>query len=246
MYQRYDDDFVDKIYDNLTKFNNASDIANYLGVDVSGLIKHIKNHRRIVYTDAFNRCGHKKQCEISTLCNTCSNKTYNKKCKSCKAQPCNRLCSLFTPIPDCKRIKKYPYVCNGCSNRDHCNLNKYIYDSRYVKEKIAINRSESRKGAHANKEELLRLSKLLVPLIKEKHQSLPQIFLSHKEEIGRSYVTILSYINQRLIPGLINGDLTKRVVYPASYKKHKEEPSNNAFVFTRTYDDFVLCDNPYF
>lgn len=246
-YKRYDDDFVDKIYDNINKFNNASDLAKFLNVDVSGLIKHLKNYRKLVYTDSNNKCGHKKNCEIITLCSTCRNRSSNKKCKSCKLEFCNRLCSLYTPVPTCKRIKKYPYVCNGCSNKEHCQLNNYIYDTRYVKEKINENRSESRKGSHADEVEMKRLSILLVPLIKDKHQSLPQIFLTHKEEIRWSYPTILKFIDLHLIPGLTNGDLTKRVVYPVSYKKKKEEPTNLAFLTNRTYDDFVsyISDNPH-
>ena len=247
MYKRYDDDLVDKIYDNIDKFNNASELANAIGIDVSGLIKHIKKYRRLIYTENYNRCGHKKTCEIKNLCIVCGNKTYNNKCKSCKVKPCNRLCSLYTPIPDCKRVKKYPYVCNGCKDRQVCRNNIFLYDSRYVKEKIVTTRSESRKGVHADEEELMRLSKLLVPLIKDKHQSLPQIFLTHKEEIRYSYPTILYYIDNRLIPGLTNGDLTKRVRYPVSYKKHTNEPTNKAFITNRTYDDFVnyISENPH-
>lgn len=245
-YKRYDDDLVDKIYDNINNFNNASELAAFLDVDVSGLIKHIKNYRKFVYTDSINRCGHKKNCEIVTLCQICRNKSSYKKCKSCKLEPCNRLCSLYTPIPECKRIKKFPYVCNGCPSKDHCQLNNLIYDTRYVKEEITKNRSESRKGSHASEEELNRLARLLVPLIKYNHQSLPQIFLTHKEEIRWSYPTILKFIDLRLIPGLTNGDLTKRVRYPISYKKKKNEPTNYAFLTNRTYDDFVsyISDNP--
>ena len=72
-----------------------------------------------------------------------------------------------------------------------------------------------------------------------------QIFLTHKEEIRWSYPTILSYINERLIPGLTNGDLTKRIKYPVSYKKRKDEPTNKSFINTRSYDDFVSYISEY-
>ena len=70
--------------------------------------------------------------------------------------------------------------------------------------------------------------------------------MTHKEEIGLSYVTVLKLIDQRLIPGIRNIDLTKKVKYPASYKKRKDEPTNLAFLTNRTYDNFVnfISDNP--
>lgn len=70
--------------------------------------------------------------------------------------------------------------------------------------------------------------------------------MTHREEIGLSYVTVLKLIDQRLIPGIRNIDLTKRVKYPASYKKRKGEPTNLAFLTNRTYDNFVnfISDNP--
>lgn len=60
-------------------------------------------------------------------------------------------------------------------------------------------------------------------------------------------MTILSFIDQGLIPGINNIDLTKRVKYPKKYKKKTNEPSNAAFVAHRTFDDFVvfITENPF-
>ena len=127
-----------------------------------------------------------------------------------------------------------------------CRLCKYVYDPETVWKAMSVNRSEPRKGSHANSEEFARLSKLLKPLIIDKKQSLPQIFQTHKTELRWSYPTILSFIDDGLIPGIKNIDLTKRVRYPKHYKKSKNEPTNRAVLENRTYDDFIayLTENP--
>lgn len=248
-YKRFTEELINKLGENLTIYKSASEAAIDLGVDVSGLIKHIKKYRIFKETTDRNKCALKYTCQKKNeACQNCFfTKKYNqeKLCKSCHVS-CNHLCDDFTRIPNCQRITKWPYVCNGCPKKDNCRMNKFIYDSVSIFKAYKANRSNPRKGSHASNEEFIRLSNLLKPLILQKHQSLPQIFLSHKAEIRWSYVTILSYIDQGLIPGIKNIDLTKRTVYPAKYKKSVNEPSNFAFLNNRTYDNFVayLSENP--
>ncbi len=248
-YERYDRNMVDAITQGMEKCKTASELANLLGVDVSGLIKHIKKYRQLKMTTVQNKCGLKNECHIIELCSNCSYARYRedrKECRYCHKANCNQSCTLFTSIPACKRLKKFPYCCNGCDKRIYCKINHYIYDSNEVWKLIQNERSNPRKGSHADEGEFLRLSKLLKPLIKEKHQSLPQVFLSHKEEIRWSYPTILKFIDLGLIPEISNIDLTKRVKYPKSYKKKNNEPTNYAFLTGRTYDDFIsfISNNP--
>lgn len=249
-YVRYDQLMIESIGNGLSTCKSASELANNLKVDVSGLIKHIKKYRQIKQTSAHNKCGRKVNCEITSLCKRCPANDYRKEpkqCSHCNKNNCNQSCSLFTLIPQCDRLKKFPYVCNGCDNRNYCYLNRFVYDPVDVWKSMINKRSESRKGSHASEMEFKRLADLLIPLIKDKHQSLPQIFLTHKEEIRWSYPTILSLIDKGLIAGLKNIDLTKRVRYPIHYKKNDNEPTNAAFLTNRTYDDFVafISDNQF-
>lgn len=248
-YQRFNEELVLKLEENLTVYNSASEAARDLGIDVSGLIKHIKQYRMLKETSERNKCAFKYTCnKKNEACEKCHYMTLYKQVKTCHCckTNCNDVCSSFTKTPTCKRITKWPYVCNGCPKKEKCRLCKYLYNANNTWNAIITNRSEPRKGSHASEEEFIRLSNLLTPLIKERHQSLPQIFLSHKAEIRWSYVSILSFIDKGLIPGIKNVDLTKRVKYPKSYKKDKYEPTNAAFITNRTYDDFIayISDNP--
>lgn len=249
-YQRYNEEIINKIYSSLSIYRSASDAAREMGIDVSGLIKHIKSYRVIKETSELNRCSYKTTCQKKNeACNRCHYMSLyhqEKRCASCKAG-CNQICSDFTKTPLCSSLSKWPYVCNFCPKKERCRLNKYIYDPDLVWKASQENRSNPRKGSHADEGEFIRLSRLLVPLIKDRHQSLPQIFQTHKEEIRWSYPTILSFIDKGLIPNLKNIDLTKRVKYPKEYKKNKNEPTNLAFLTGRTYDDFIayISENPF-
>lgn len=226
----------------LTQFKNASELAKALRIDVSGLIKHIKKYRCLKETTAKNRCGLKKDCHIIEFCEKKPCMKYRKdpkECKYCSTVNCNQSCSLFTPLPKCKKLDKFPYTCDGCSDILGCHISHYFYDAEVIWKNIQNERSSSRIGCHADEKEFMRLANLFRPLIKERHQSLPQIFQSHRDEIRWSYPTILKFIDLGLLPGITNIDLTKRVRYPKRYKKSKNEPTNYAFLNGRNYDDFI-------
>lgn len=241
-YQRFDRETIDSIKIGLTKYKNASQLAAALGVDVSGLIKHIKKYRCLRETSARNRCGLKKSCRVTGLCEGKPCMRYRrdpKECRHCSKANCNQSCPLFTPLPKCARLDRFPYTCDGCPDILGCHISHYFYDAEAIWGSVQAERSSSRAGCHADAAEFSRLSALLVPLIKGKHQSLPQVFQAHRAEIRWSYPTVLKLIDLGLIPGLANIDLTKRVRYPKRYRKARNEPTNFASLTGRTYDDFI-------
>ena len=134
-YQRYNEEIINKISEALSIYRSASDAARELGIDVSGLIKHIKKYRIIKETLEINKCSYKTTCQKKNeACDKCRYMSlYNqeKRCASCKAG-CNQICSSFTKTPLCQSLDKWPYVCNFCPNREKCRLNKYIYNPDLV------------------------------------------------------------------------------------------------------------------
>lgn len=78
---------------------------------------------------------------------------------------------------------------------------------------------DPRSGVRATEDQLLEISRIVAPQVKEQRQSLGQVFMAHREELGVSCVTLLKYIDRGLVPNLANIDLTKRVKYPASLRK---------------------------
>lgn len=204
-YQGYDRQTIESIGIGLTQYNSASDLAKALNIDVSGLIKHIKKHRCLKESASRNKCGIKNSCHIIGFSEKKPCMKYRKdpkECKYCFAINCNPSCPLFTPLPKCERLNKFPYTCDGCQDILGCHISHYFYDVENIWKNILNMRSTSRVGCHADEEEFVRLSRLLVPPIKEKHLRLPQIFQSHKDEIRWSYPTVLKFIDLGLIPNL--------------------------------------------
>ena len=147
-FQHLSKDTVNSIASGILSCSSATELANEIHFDVSGLIKHIKKYRVLKQTEVANKCGLKYSCSKTNLCKQCFRaNAYNKsvKCMSCKAN-CNTICSDYTPIPDCKRTTKFPYVCNGCEKLITCHLNHYTYDSENVWKEITKNKIEPRKG----------------------------------------------------------------------------------------------------
>jgi len=241
-HRHFDQSTIEMIAAGITSCKTATELSEQIGFDVSGLIKHIKSNLAIKETLVGNKCGLKAKCSRTLICEKCAyaGRKEPKLCKTCK-QGCRQVCDSYTAIPDCPRLRKFPYCCNGCPKATPCHLNHLIYDPVAVWRKASDLRSSSRKGPHSGEGEMARLSAILVPLVKGKNQTIGQIFLTHREEIRWSYPTILSYIDKGLIPGLINLDLQKRCKYPKRYRKKASEPTNAAFLQGRTYDGFVAA-----
>lgn len=247
-FQHLQQENIEQIGSGINTCDNASELSKETGFDVSGLIKHIKKFRIFKESSISNKCGNRLNCEKTNLCETCYYKKIDgtqKLCCHCK-KGCNASCVDFTVFPNCKRIKKFPYVCNGCERIVYCKLSHLTYDPTLVWKKVVSERSKSRRHTQATNDDFIRLSILLKPLILEKKQSLHQIMCKHSEEIGYSYVTILKFIDLKLIPEITNSDLVKRVKYPKKYKKRKNEQTNAQFLKGRTYDDFIsyISENP--
>ena len=61
-YSRFGRETVESIAVGLTTCKSASELARNIGVDVSGLIKHIKRLHVLKTTSSANKCGLKKGC----------------------------------------------------------------------------------------------------------------------------------------------------------------------------------------
>ena len=66
--------------------------------------------------------------------------------------------------------------------------------------------------------------------MKEKEQSLLEIYQTHGPEMPVSIVTLYSCIDRMAFSTIRNIDLAKKAKYPARYKKKAEEPTSKAFL----------------
>lgn len=139
---------------------------------------------------------------------------------------------------DCKRLNRYPYVCNGCSHRYNiCGFNKYVYKANDAQKKADSNLILSRRGIDITSEDY----KSLDTVIKEGLDDDKSIYEIAKENnLSKSISTIYRYIN--------SGFLTKKrmdLPYAVTYKKRKHnkkydyKDNNSIDRSNHTYLDYL-------
>ncbi len=117
---------------------------------------------------------------------------------------------------DCKRTKRWPYVCTGCKEKyKNCPYTKYKYDATIAQKKANTNLINSRRGIDLDSEEFNKLDKIIKDGISE-NKSIYQIKIENNDTINKSISTIYGYINKGYLT-------TKRfdLPYAVTYKKRK-------------------------
>ena len=63
--------------------------------------------------------------------------------------------------PNCDRLKKSPYVCNGCNSRKGCRKERFTYYARNADDNYRKIKSDSRKGINLSPEEVYEINKVI-------------------------------------------------------------------------------------
>ena len=228
-----------QIENRLKNGESISQIAKALGKSTSTVSREIQN--RSLESDKgavgriMNRCVHKQDCQKRDICPQfpCSYPRHHEHCSLCKK--CNSVCEEFEE-EFCQRLKKSPYVCNGCRDEHKCVLRKrfYLHDYAQVDYKNIL--SESRSGANITELELKAVDAFLSPLL-ENGQSPHNVMLAFPDRFSFCEKTLYRYIDANLISAR-NYDLPRR----PRLKLHKSKPIEHKIDkkcrLGRTLDDF--------
>lgn len=229
--------FIEKSLDNGMSFK---DISKHLSKDPTTISKEVKKHRQLKERNTFVSFNN---CLLRTTCikrNICQRPELCKKyCKSCDY--CNKRCSSFVP-QKCILLSHAPFVCNSCTKKSNCRVDKYYYKSITANRRYKSLLVSSREGINITENQLQLLDETIIPLVHQ-GQSVYQIVSNH-EEIPCSVRTIYSYIERQIL-SVRNLDLARKVKYKPRKVKRQElkEPS---WCEGRTYADFLvfLAENP--
>ena len=139
----------------------------------------------------------------------------------------------------CKKLSFPPYVCNSCLKKNSCPLNHLYYNSNIAHNHYLDILSSSRKGIDTDPNTIDEIEHIIVPLIRDKKQSINQVFANHKDILSMSKVTFYNYVNNGVL-SLSNIDLPKKV----KYKKRKKSNRNNykrdiSILNNRKYEDYL-------
>lgn len=143
-------------------------------------------------------------------------------------------------VNSCDKLKKPPYVCNSCPLKNSCTKYHLYYNSKAAQSHSDEIKSESRKGIDITEEEINIINKNIVPLIKDKKQSINQVYTNHPDLLPFTKTTFYTYVNNGVI-NLTNLDLPRKV----RYKKRKKKDDNNykkdlSILINRTYEEYII------
>lgn len=173
----------------------AVEIGYRLDKDPTSISRELKRNRiaqgrRMNSSHKATLCAHFKECVSEELCGkVCTGRP----CRHCKDPGCTKICEDFKRMV-CRRISRFPFVCNGCSEYKRCNLERYTYSASAAHTKATDKASESRKGFDLTGAELSALEALIMPLMR-KGQSLGYIYDNHETEIPCSLKSLYTYVN---------------------------------------------------
>lgn len=218
-------------------------IGRALNRDCTSISKEIKNHITFKRSNNFNRefndCFYRKTCKHTLICDLPD--CQHKYCKSCSK--CASFCNEYKRFV-CPTLSKAPYVCNGCQELNKCSLQKSIYSATYAQREYQLYRSESRSGITIDEDEVLRLEKVISPLIK-RGQSIHHICTTNRDLIMHSEKSIYNYIDKCLLSSR-NIDLPRKVAFRPRKKKKGHFKVDKTCRIGRTYQDFLqfMKENP--
>ena len=142
-------------------------------------------------------------------------------------------------LKKCDKLNKPPYCCNRCKERRYCPIHLYYNASNAQKhyEEIKIS---SREGIDITKENIDLINSNIVPLIRNKKQSVNQVYINHPDILYMSKPTFYKYVNVGAI-SLSDYELPRKVRYKARVKaKDKVYKNKIALLIGRTYEDFII------
>ena len=112
-------------------------------------------------------------------------------CRSCNH--CNSHCEDFIPRSyHCSLLDKAPFVCNGCSKKNPCRLDKAYYRSSTAHRQYKTILVESRAGINISPADLVALDELVTPLILQGQS--PYMILRNHPKLLYLKKTLYNYI----------------------------------------------------
>lgn len=223
----------------------CKEIAEKLKFDATSISREIKRHRefkgrRYGCSNPSTLCENFKTCNIRALCPNCS----NKKCSTCSRKNCTKMCTHYKKQV-CIKTTRFPYVCNGCTKRTTCRMERWLYSSQVAHAKALDNAREPRVGVDLTGAQLIYLDSLITPLMK-RGQSLNQIYLSHENEIACCLKSLYNHVNRAEIgPGRMHLiDAVSRKPRKKSLSKTPKHAPRKS-LSNRSWQDYLALDEDF-
>ena len=140
--------------------------------------------------------------------------------------------------PICKYTIRYPYVCNGCNQRNTCHKKQYRYEAKRAQNNADYNLVVTRQGINLTKEEFEILDREIKDGIANK-ESIYHI-VTNSDDINVTVPTVYNYINKGILT-TTRDDLPYANTYKKrkSNKKYEYRENRNIDRANRTFIDYL-------
>lgn len=144
--------------------------------------------------------------------------------------------ALNPDSPPCDQLIRPPYVCNGCSKRNRCRLERHRYQARTAHDEYRETLVDSRTGVALNKEAFYRADEILYDGVVNKGQNIYHIASTHN--LGMSKSTVYRNIDKGYL-SIGKMDLPRAVKFKPRKKNKNSDYVPPVIKAGRTYDDFL-------
>lgn len=125
---------------------------------------------------------------------------------------------------DCEKTNRYPFVCNGCSNKNYCRKKKYYYNYIKAQNNYEYILKHSRIGIDMTIDEIDYWNDHFKDRIKNKNQPITHIFHNIENEFPKSIQTFYNYIHKGYFTS-INDEMLARAYSYKPRKRSNEKPT---------------------
>lgn len=129
---------------------------------------------------------------------------------------------------ECEKNNRFPFVCNGCSNKTYCRKKKYYYHYNKAQSNYEYILKNSRIGIDMTIDEIEYWNNYFKDKIKNKNQPILHIFNNIKDDFPKSIQTFYNYIHKGHFTS-INDEMLPRSY---SYKPRKRNDEKNNLRYT--------------
>lgn len=123
----------------------------------------------------------------------------------------------------CNKIKKFPFVCNGCSNKTYCRKKKYYYNYVKAQQNYEYVLKNFRIGIDMSIDEIDYWNDYFKDKIKDKNQPILHLFNNIQKEFPKSIQTFYTYVHKGYF-NFINDEMLPRAYSYKPRKRTNEKP----------------------
>ena len=235
----------ERIEKGIREGESLKEIAKAIDKDPTTISKEVLKHRSdatpettFMNSQPCFKCINYKSCNLMKICDL---RGCNKECKTCIRIDVTTKCSHFAKNI-CQRLKRFPYVCNGCKRRNTCRLQKYEYIPISAYRQYEKTLHESRQGLNLTNDEFKLIDETFEKGFNQ-GQSINHI-IANNPDLGISVKTGYNYVNSgnfkvkhNDLPNYMNHILKKRKIISKDYEYQENRDMNRK---GREYYDYLL------